>query len=262
MRIARHVVMIVIDGLRPDALLSGDTPALKKLIAGGTSTMKARTVMPSWTLPCHTSLFYGVAPESHGVTNNTFLASTRPLPSLVQVIRAATKRKTAMFYNWEELRDMAPPGSLDASMFIHYQSMDGDASDQTLFAGAGEWLAEHDFAFAFVYYGAADVAGHEHGWMSAEYMERVHAADRAVGRLLTKLPSHTNVIVLSDHGGHERTHGTDCDEDVTIPVILHGPELKAGRTLTSPVSILDIAPTITTWMGIPKPPEWEGSAIS
>ena len=49
--------------MRPDGLVAADTPVMDALMAAGRYTLDARTVMPSATLPCHTSLFYGVGPD-------------------------------------------------------------------------------------------------------------------------------------------------------------------------------------------------------
>src|SRR5207249_1759141 len=48
---ADNVVLIVVDGLRPDALKQAKVPTIDGFIKHGSSTMKAQTVMPSLTLP-------------------------------------------------------------------------------------------------------------------------------------------------------------------------------------------------------------------
>src|SRR5437870_1630495 len=99
----RRAVLILIDGMRPDGLQAAHTPAIDSLIARGAHTFSAQTVMPSITLPCHSSLFYGVHPERHGITTNTWHPFARPVPSLIDIMKQALRRKTAMFYNWGEL---------------------------------------------------------------------------------------------------------------------------------------------------------------
>ena len=68
------------------------------------------------------------------------------------------------------------------------------------------------------------------------------------------------VIITADHGGHDRTHGTELDEDMMIPLFCYGPEFEAGKELQD-VSILDITPTIASIMGIRPEPEWEGKSL-
>jgi predicted AlkP superfamily pyrophosphatase or phosphodiesterase len=258
----KRVILIMIDGLRPDALMMAKAPNLHRAMQAGSSTLKARTVMPSVTLPCHTSLFYGVPPEFHGVTTNTWRPFARPVPGLIETVKRGAGGKTAMFHNWDQLRDLTPPGFLDAAHFINYKSMPGDESNQLTFKTAADWMGKNDFSFAFVYYGAVDVTGHEHGWMSDEYLARIADADRAVGPLLSHPPEDCRIIILADHGGHARTHGTDSADDITIPVITVGPGIPDGSNLAGAVSILDIAPTIVHWLGLTPPPEWDGKPLA
>ena len=256
----KPAVLILVDGLRPEAMLEAPAPTMLRLLAGGAGTLRARTVMPSVTLPCHTSLFYGVAPERHGITTNRWQPLARPLPSLFDVVHAAGP-KTLAYYNWEELRDLGAPGALDEAHFIRYLSERGDESDQLLFDMATQRLARHDFGLAFLYYGSVDCTGHEHGWMSQLYLRRVADADRAIARVLPVLPPDCLVVLMADHGGHAKTHGSEHDQDMLIPVILNGPGIGAGLALPEPVNITDVAPTILHWMGIAAPREWTGRPL-
>ena len=64
------VVLIMIDGLRPDAITPDGCPALTGLMARGAYSLQARSLMPCLTLPCHMSIFHSVPPGRHGVTSN------------------------------------------------------------------------------------------------------------------------------------------------------------------------------------------------
>ena len=57
-----HVVIISMDGVRPDAIDAIDTPALDRLMAKGAYSRHAQTIDPSFTLPSHTSTLSGVVP--------------------------------------------------------------------------------------------------------------------------------------------------------------------------------------------------------
>src|SRR4051794_350312 len=100
------VLLFSIDGMRPDGMQQADTPNIDRLIVGGALTLAARTVLPSITLPCHTSMFRGVPPERHGITANTWTPMARPIPSIIDLVHRAGRR-TASFYGWEELRDLS-----------------------------------------------------------------------------------------------------------------------------------------------------------
>lgn len=252
------VVLILIDGLRPDAIAPADCPNLKRLIARGAATLQASSVMPSMTLPCHTSIFHSVPPTRHGISSNIWTPMARPLPGLFEHAKAAGKR-CAFLYNWEELRDLGRPGSLDFAFFRNsaYQH-DGD---DIIAAEAARALPPGGHDFAFVYLGTVDTAGHYYGWMSAGYMAQIATVDRALGAIVAALPADTTYLVQSDHGGHERNHGTDVPEDMTIPWLVAGPGIRAGHTIAAPVSLLDTAPTLARLLGLGPHPEWEGRCV-
>ena len=245
--------------MRPDGLLAADTPVMDALMASGSYTLDARTVTPSATLPCHTSLFYGVGPDRHGVTTNVWSPPVRPTPSLFQVLHQ-NGHSTAKFYNWEELRDLSPPGALDLSIFINNLYQPNGAGDQGIADVAQYWLRQRLIDFTFVYFGQTDIIGHVFGWMSEEYLTAISNADRCIGQVMEALPEDAIVLVTSDHGGHEKTHGTDMPEDMTIPVIISGGDLPSGE-IQHPVTITDIAPTIVRLFGRIPPADWVGRAI-
>ena len=68
-------------------------------------------------------------------------------------------------------------------------------------------------------------------------------------------------ILLADHGGHDRTHGTDMPEDMTIPLFISGKRFIAGAEVDG-LSIKDIAPTVAALLEVPCAPEWEGTAVA
>src|SRR5690242_4432633 len=72
-----HVVLISIDGLRPDLALRANMPVLRRMLSEGSYTFWAKTTEVSVTLPSHTSMVTGVTPEKHGVTWNDDLAPGR-----------------------------------------------------------------------------------------------------------------------------------------------------------------------------------------
>ena len=53
--------------------------------------------------------------------------------------------------------------------------------------------------------------------MSDGYLRAIAHADRCIGTVLKILPGDCAIIVTSDPCGHEQTHGTKSDEDMTSP---------------------------------------------
>src|SRR5712675_2224957 len=67
-RALRHVVIVSVDGLRPDLVTSGRAPAMQGQMRAGSFTLQARTVDEGYTVPSHVSMLTGVVPATHGVT--------------------------------------------------------------------------------------------------------------------------------------------------------------------------------------------------
>ncbi len=252
------LVFIMIDGARPDALTTAHCPHFSALRARSSWTLQASSVMPSITLPCHTSIFHSVPPARHGITSNVWTPMARPLPGIVELAHAA-KLKTAFIYNWECLRDMNRPLHLDFSYFrANFHSPDGD---QVLADEAARCIAGDQPDFTFIYFGTVDQWGHDHGWMSEKYLAQLERVDTALGAVLNALAEDYAVLLQADHGGHDRSHGTDSPEDMTIPWLVAGPGVKRGYEIKTPVSLLDTAPTIARLLGVAPHSEWEGRAV-
>lgn len=250
------VLLILVDGMRPDAMK--DISEAKAMMDRSAFTLCARTVMPSVTLPCHMSLFHSVEPQRHGITTNTYVPQVRPVKGLCEVLSAAGRR-CAFFYNWEQLRDLSRPNSLAFSYFCQGADFGYEESNNMVVKAAAEFLKEHPMEFAFVYLGNVDAVGHKYGWMGAEYMDAVAKSWKNIADLTAALPEYTT-IVTADHGGHERSHGCDTPEDMTIPLLIQGEGFAPGTQLGS-ASIMDIAPTITKLLGVPADREWEGKSL-
>ena len=67
-----HVVIVSIDGLRPDFYLGGyEAPTLEAIASGGARALAVESVFPSSTYPAHASIVTGVLPAKHGIHANT-----------------------------------------------------------------------------------------------------------------------------------------------------------------------------------------------
>jgi len=258
-----RVLLCSLDGVRPDALQAARTPVIDRLAGEGACSWGARAVMPSATLPCHTSMLRGVDVPRHGITTNAFQPLVRPVPSLIEAAKEGGLR-TGAFYNWEQLRDLAAPGKLDVSVMVGDCHSAG--GDLRVARAAAHYVRRVDFDLVFLYLGWPDECGHLHGWMSEPYLEAVAHADTCLGEVAAALeadgrPDGTVTLVVSDHGGHGRTHGTDCPEDMTIPWILHGPGVRQGHEIQASPRIFDTCPTLARLLGLPHCREWDGRVI-
>ena len=181
--ITGYVIVVSVDGLRPDAIGERETPVLFRMTQTGSYSLTARTIMPSNTLPSHTSMLTGESPERHHVSWNNVPAAkfdTVEVPTIFGVARARGYR-TAAFFSKAKFHTLQRVGTLD------YSQAPGGwfgkwASDRTV-SDVERYLDESRPNLLFVHLSDPDTAGHDKGWMSDEYRRAVAAADAAVGRL-------------------------------------------------------------------------------
>jgi len=237
-----RVVIFSIDGLRPDAMLQAGAPNLMELASRSAWTWQAQTIMPSTTLPAHSSMLSGYMPSAHGITWDDYRPENGPIgvPTVFSVARAAGLR-TVVVAGKEKLRQLDVPGT------VQRFDLCGASDDEVAARAVGEALAGFDLMF--VHLPQTDLTGHARGWMSADYLDAISGADRAVGRVLAAVPAGTTVIVTADHGGHDFNHGTSQAVDMTIPWMIAGPRVLP-HAIGARVSTTDTAATAAYVLGL------------
>ena len=262
--LARHVVVISIDGLRPDAIEASGARNLIRMMQEGAYSLQARTIQPSRTLPSHTSMITGVSPSVHGITWND-----------EQVDAQGRVRVSTMF-------DMADSAHLHTAAFFGKSKfrhlIHADAPDEVEAPRGSEvvlapritqdvlqYLRFNRPDLLFVHIPDPDIAGHSAGWMSMPYRWAVRRADAAVEQIRRQAErtfgGDVVVIVTADHGGHGRDHGTTSEEDTRIPWIVWGPGVQNGA-IQERIDTFDTAATALWVLGVPVPARWEGRPVA
>ena len=270
-RRSNHVVIISIDGLRPDAIDKYGAKTLQRLMREGSYTLRASTIMPSKTLPSHTSMLTGVDVDQHGISWNDERVDDHGHVDVPTVFGLAKQRgfRTAAFFSKTKFHHLEAPNTID-----YAKSPKGGLFDS-------QWLAPKTLSHVedylessqptpnlmFVHIGEPDFAGHVFGWMSGMYRKAVGQADDAVAEILEDAENrfgrgNFTVIVTADHGGHGRTHGSADPRDTTIPWITWGKGVVAGATLPAGVRTMDTAATALWLLGIESPGAWVGRAVA
>ena len=213
------VILISIDGMRPDGFLQCGHPFVKQMLEQFSFCLQARSVVPPVTLPCHTSIFYGWSQPD--------MASS-PISTIRRFVRSADWEQleaagsiNAAFYNWEPMRHVWQSGSMKYSLYVDaYQQENTDA----FLTGQAIDLIERvqpDFVYLYLVE-TDDKGGHDCGWMTEEYLRRVANAIDCVQQVFEAAGENYHIFVTADHGGHGRDHGEDCPEDMTIPMFFYG----------------------------------------
>lgn len=261
--VSSHVIVISIDGLRPDAIDKYHATTLQRLQHEG-ATASAQTIFPSKTLPSHTSMLTGVAPEVHGITWNSEEVDEYGyvrVPTVFEIAHA-NGFTTAGFFSKAKFRHLQKPGTFD-----YTQAPRGDnwMATRTI-ADVQQYLRHARPNLLFVHIGEPDYAGHSVGWMSFVYGWAVRRADGAVASVIRSADQafgtgNYTLVVTADHGGHGRNHGTDDARDMTIPWIVWGRGVQEG-TVSDTVKTMDTAATVLWLLGTPAPASWTGHAVA
>ena len=253
----KKVILISIDGMRPDGMKASGNPYVAELEKMATYTYNAQTVYPSATLPCHYSMAHSVTPQRHGIITNSFVPQVRPVQGIFEKVRAA-KGYSAIFQAWDPIRDIARPGIIKYQTHIHMDTL--PSTDTYLTDEAIRITEAFNPDLVFLYLAEVDEEGHNRGWMSESYLERISLALDNAKRMIDRFGDEYSVIIMADHGGHDRLHGTDLPEDMTIPLFFIGEEFERGREVEG-LTILDLAPTMAKLLGLEPEEEWEGVSL-
>jgi tetratricopeptide (TPR) repeat protein len=268
------VLLITLDTTRADRLgsygyLHAETPTSDRLAAQGVRYSRAYSTCPL-TIPSHATIFTGRTPMSHGVRDNGDFVLGDAAVTLAERFRDAgyhTAAFTAAFptqARWGFDQGFAVyhdplerlPDQLDWRDERPASAVIDDAL-ATLATATGPTLAwVHLFDAHWPYKPPEPfLSGHE----GRPYDGEIAYADNELGRLLTwwdeRFPN-SIVVLTSDHGeamgeGGEQTHGFLLhDGTIRVPLILRGPGIDPGSVVDTPVSHVDIAPTVLALAGI------------
>lgn len=219
----RHpVLMISIDGLRPDAVLRADEhglriPVLRDLLKQGSYAQAVVNVNPTVTNPNHTTLVTGVPPREHGVYNNRPFAASTKLPpsySLYSQIKAPTLWGAAKAAGLTTASLFWPvtAGAKDIDVNVTDGSSD---DDQKIEADVIGLIDEKRPALLTVHFVSLDHAEHEFGPFSADANATLERLDTIVGRIIAeqrKAHPDAVVVVVSDHGFSTLSHQTHLNK--------------------------------------------------
>ena len=271
-----NLLLVTLDTVRADRLgcygyAAAETPRLDGLAAGGLRFARASSPVPL-TLPSHASLLSGLSPPHHGLRHNgagSYPEGTATLATLLVDAGYRTGAFVGAFvldrrfglargfevYDDEIERD---PG---AGVVLEAERPGRQVVDRAL-----AWLGREDprpfFLWVHLYdahapYEPPPAQRARHP--GRPYDGEIAAVDEAVGRLLAELErrgldGRTVVAVAADHGEGlgehgEQTHGLLLYETtLRVPLLLRAPGVPA-RVVETPVSLVDLAPTLAGLLG-------------
>jgi predicted AlkP superfamily pyrophosphatase or phosphodiesterase len=219
-RPADHVIIVMLDGCRPDILRRAKAPVLHALAAAGTTYLRAETVYPSQTRVAFVSLPTGAYPGSHGIVGGNdvkdadwktvAMGDDDPIAAQSLVARptifeaATTGGLTSLYAAMKGYELVGARGAtwtingkktLDpAALKVRYEPFAEGSAD--LAAGYKQLLSrqlldqtlavlrEHRPNLVIVNLGSADYAAHSFGPESPRYLQTLEFLDGLIGELL------------------------------------------------------------------------------
>jgi len=263
--VSKHVLVIGIDGLRPDAMIAADTPTLDGLIgkgavtydayAGGergTETQQATSSGPGWS-----SILTGVWVDKHNVSNNSF---TDPnfdrFPCFFSRIREVLPGAfLSSIVHWSPINEQIVE---DADVEIEV------GSDEDVAVEAAAHLQLQNPDVLFLHFDDVDHAGHSYFFSpySQRYLEAVQVVDTLIGSVVQALEARQGfasedwlIVVTTDHGGFLTGHGSQLPRVRTIFMIVSGKAAVQGEHSPGP-GMVAVPATVLRHLGIAVDPAW------
>lgn len=270
-----NVLLITIDTIRADRLgcygyVKGETPALDALAKRGVLFEQAFTAVPS-TLPSHTSILTGLDPPEHGVRENDGFKLRDDVTTLAEVFKKKGYRTGAFIgafvldslFNLDQGFDVYDD-DLGSPTQGNDHGVEQERRGDKVVDSALAWLGTESTAPFFCWVHLFDPHApyvppppFSERFSGDPYDGEIAFADSQVGRLTSwlqgrDLTGRTLVVVTGDHGEglgdhNELRHSMFVyGSTLHVPLIFSLPgKLPEGRRIGTPVSLIDIYPSVT-----------------
>jgi arylsulfatase A-like enzyme len=289
----RNVLLVSFDATRADHTSAygyerDTTPTIARLGQTGTRFARAFTPQPL-TRQAIASLLTGRLPstilwhrrmkafwkESRAVTIAQALGHAGYDTAMISCCDRFAKADPGYTYPGFAFTDVSPTAG--------YGTTEGRANSDLVAAGAVKWLSRRSASSPpfFLYMHLIDAhapyevpkGGKSFGEASIDmYDAEIHFADQNLGLILAKLDElgfagNTIVVVTADHGEEFMEHGVKYhgrslyNQVVHVPLVMRVPG-AAARVVDTPVSLVDIAPTLLDLVGVEGPPGMSGRSLA
>ncbi|MCQ6559973.1 alkaline phosphatase family protein [Paenibacillus mendelii] len=259
----KRVVFIGIDGAGngvkdPQA----NAQNIQKLMSEGAGTYEAKAMLPTISAQNWGSILHGVIPAKHGLTNDVAAGKPYPennlYPSYMKMLKQERPMlKQASFATWSPINKGIIEDSAGA-----YKVNGGN--DETTTQKTVDYIkAEgHNARNIFVHLDEVDGAGHNYGYYTPKFYEKLQNADQYVGRIVQALEDaglmeDTLIILTADHGGKGTGHGGNSLEEQTVFWAAKGKSIAAGTVLSDDVSVVDTAAVVAHALRLEIPEDWD-----
>ncbi|MFN8672428.1 MAG: alkaline phosphatase family protein [Candidatus Sericytochromatia bacterium] len=248
----KHVVIISVDGLRPDVLLNTKTPNLNNEWKKGTYSFTAQTIVPSLTLPSHTSMLTGAKFEKHKISWNDYNPNKKLEVKTIFEYAKENNMTTALFVAKNKFKQLDRKNN-EFDKFYCPDNALTMFSFQNVLDTAEKYLLEKKPNITFVHLAEIDSHGHVFGWNSWIQQGMLEKMDKPLTNFMEKINKEIDdsvIIFTSDHGGHFLMHGTNDPIDTTIPWFAVGKNINKNKKIERTINTYDTTATALWLLGI------------
>ena len=260
-RSSSRVYVIVIDGCNVGRLRQANTPTLDRLASEGTEYLDVEPAYPARTVVCFSSMLTGAPPSEHGMRSNFAPRLGVRCESAFDVLERHGRR--GRLVGIAHLLDPFPEHTRPVTSVQPTKRLDG-----SLRAEAERAVDEEDPDLLVLQLLAADQIGHVRGTRNPEYIEQLEATDHQVGAFLDSLGERgkldeATVILMADHGQGRGIggHGHLDWGERPVPFVVWGRGARPGTVVRERRSILELAATVTTLLGLEPPAAARGRPL-
>lgn len=264
---AEHVFVIAFDGWGSYCMDSVSMPNTRALMAEGSYTLQKRTVLPSDSAPNWASMFCGAPVEFHGWSNNGKGPDVIPVctnengvfPTMFSLLREQKpESKISCIYEW---------GGIQPLIDHKVHDFEKKEKPENIAAVTCDYIKAEKPELMVVIYDDPDHVGHSQGHDTPEYYAKMEELDACLGQILDAIKEagiyeESIIIVTSDHGGNERSHGGRSLMEMDTPFIIAGKNVKKLGEFKEYMMQYDTAATIAEIFGLEVPQSWRGQSMS
>jgi arylsulfatase A-like enzyme len=275
------VVLITVDAMRYDAV-SGEhrinLPTLNSLFAEGTRFTNAAVPAVSTTnslVSLFTGLYYPqIVWRDESTNNRTIQIPNLRLKRFPQLLQRAGVQTFLGVTNWRMLPEYK---ALLGFGTVHKTKLKGYPKAEDVLPQLLAWVGKNKERPAFAYTHLLDAhspydRGGKHATPFQSYLREIEVLDRELGKLVEGLKSlgvwdRTVLIVGADHGEAFGEHGQRMhdgwlyQELTHVPLVIRAPG-RPHRTVTEPVSLIDVGPTVLDLFGVSVPGRHMGQSLA
>ncbi|CAH1763755.1 2593_t:CDS:1 [Entrophospora sp. SA101] len=284
----KRVIFIGVDGIGNFAAPPANCPNIQNFLSTSAHTYNGRAESPTISAQNWGSMFHGVTPNKHGLTNELIengkaYPEDDKYPSILKILNNNKSNKeftSASIVSWSPINT----GILELSLKTQRFSFPNDepwytrfwrkiqstifakyTEDNPVFEKSIEFLQSKNYVdFLFIYFGTVDSMGHRKNYQGEQYYQQLELIDGYVGGVLEAIKEFgwdedALILLTTDHGGIKNNHGGDSEEELNIIWGARGEGIESGKILKE-VSNMSIAAVILTAFG-KKIPDYFDSKV-